>query len=201
MGQFVLILGGARSGKSDLAERLAVAHGGEEVLYVATGQALDEEMTARIAHHRAVRHAGWRTVEAPLDPAAAIATAEARVVVLDCVTLLVSNLLLTLGDPERGDEPPDEQRAEALVQAQVSALLAAIPEHPGLIIAVSNEVGLGLVPPYPLGRLYRDLLGRANRHLAAAADAAYLVIAGLPIDLKRLSALHDPFADLVHLSP
>jgi len=201
MGRLILILGGARSGKSDLAERLALSHGGEDVLYVATGQALDDEMAARIAHHRATRHAGWRTVEAPLDAAAAIAKAEARVVVLDCVTLLVSNLLLTLGDPERGDEAPDERRAEELVKAQVDSLLAAIAQHPGLAIAVSNEVGLGLVPPYPLGRLYRDLLGRANRQLAAAAEAAYMVIAGLPIDLKRLSALQDPFAHLANPSP
>ncbi len=194
MGELILVLGGARSGKSSFAERLALARGGDIVTYVATGQALDPEMRARIAHHQAERPAAWRTVEAPLHPAEALAAAPEGVCVVDCITLLVSNLLLSLGDPERGDDTPAEAAAEALVEAEIAALSAAARSRRGLTIAVSNEVGLGLVPPYPLGRLYRDLLGRANRRLADVASSVYLLVAGLPVDVKRLAALDDPFA-------
>ena len=175
--QLVLILGGARSGKSTFAERQAAAHGGR-VTYLATAQAYDDEMAARIAKHRAARPADWRTVECPLDPAAAIRAhaADTDCFLLDCITLLVSNLLLS--DAESGAET---------VQRALDALLAACREAETASIFVSNEVGLGLVPEYPLGRLYRDVLGRANQQLAAAADAAYYLVAGLPLDLKALA--------------
>lgn len=195
MGELIVILGGARSGKSSFAERLALARGHEDVLYIATSQALDEEMAERIARHRVARPAGWRTIEEPLQPSRAIAAAQEAVIVLDCMTMLVSNLLLTQGDPEEGAALPDADLLEALVEGEVRAILTAVAAHRGPTIVVSNEVGLGLVPPYPLGRIYRDVLGRANRLLVEAAAVAYLLIAGLPIDLKRLSALDDPLGD------
>jgi len=172
-----LVLGGARSGKSTFAERLAAAHGGR-VTYLATAQAFDAEMTARIAAHRAVRPANWQTAECPLDPAAALRAfgAETDCFLLDCLTLLVSNLLLA-----------DESSAEARVQSALDALLAAGRETEADLIIVSNEVGLGLVPEYPLGRLYRDLLGKANQRLAAHADHVYYLVAGLPLDVKALA--------------
>jgi adenosylcobinamide kinase/adenosylcobinamide-phosphate guanylyltransferase len=171
---FTLVLGGARSGKSTFAERRA-AESGRPVLYLATATAGDAEMAARIAAHRAARPADWRTVEAPLEPAAAI-RAHARagdLVLLDCVTLWVSNRLLA--DPAPSDAD--------LVGAAEGIADAALERRADLV-AVSNEVGLGVVPPYPLGRRYRDALGRVNQALAARADEAVLLVAGLPLRLK-----------------
>ncbi len=178
--QLILILGGARSGKSTHAEKLALELGGPDVLYVATAQAFDDEMRARIAAHRAERPAGWRTLEAPSLIAAPLVEAigPARVVLLDCMTLLASNALLVAGDE------PSTQEGDAAVAAEVAALLAAYRAGQTAWIVVSNEVGLGLVPPYPLGRVYRDTLGHANQTLAAAADQVLFMVAGLPLRVK-----------------
>ncbi|MBN1178156.1 MAG: bifunctional adenosylcobinamide kinase/adenosylcobinamide-phosphate guanylyltransferase [Anaerolineae bacterium] len=188
--ELILILGGARSGKSSYAERLAPQIG-ERVLYVATAEARDVEMAARIAVHRAARPATWRTVEAPsgVGPAvqAALAAAPADVVLLDCLTLLVSNRILA-GLSEADLDNVDERAAQARVEAEVDGLLEAFHTTDVPWIVVSNEVGLGLVPPYPVGRVYRDLLGWANQRLAAAAGRVYLLVAGLPVDVKALSA-------------
>ena len=183
--QLTLILGGARSGKSTFAERLAATRG-PRVTFLATAQAYDDEMTARIAKHRADRPAQWRTVECPLDPAAAIRAhaGDTDCFLLDCITLLVSNLLLAEGDdPALNGNVASGQT----VPRALDALLAACREAETDLICVSNEVGLGLVPEYPLGRAYRDLLGRANQQLAAPADQVYYLIAGLPLDVKALS--------------
>jgi len=178
--ELILILGGARSGKSAHAQVLALEMGGPSVLYLATAQAFDEEMQARIAVHRAERPAGWRTLEAPSLIGAPIAEAGAgvRVVLLDCMTLLASNAVLGAGD---GAPVPV---AVAAVTREVTALLAAYRAGDVTWIVVSNEVGMGLVPPYPLGRVYRDALGRANQTLAAAADRVSLLVAGLPMRVK-----------------
>jgi adenosylcobinamide kinase/adenosylcobinamide-phosphate guanylyltransferase len=172
----ILILGGARSGKSALAQRLASAPG-EEVLFVATAEAGDEEMAARIASHRADRPAHWRTVEAPRRVASALEDAPpARVVVLDCVTLWVTNLLL------------DKDGSWEAAQGELEALLAWYRAQPVELIVVSNEVGLGIVPSDETSRAFRDWLGRFNQRLAAEADAVYLMVAGLPIEVKALSS-------------
>ena len=181
--QLVLILGGARSGKSRVAE--AVAGGlGRRVLYLATAEAGDPEMARRIARHRERRSASWRTVEVPTGVGQALAreAGTADVVVLDCLSLLASNLLGPLGDE------PDEATAAALLEQELDGLLAAYAQGRASLVIVSNEVGWGLVPPYPLGRLYRDLLGWAHQRLAAQADRVYLVVAGIPLDLKKLQA-------------
>lgn len=174
-----LILGGARSGKSTHAEQLAAAQGGR-VLYVATAQAWDDEMAARIAAHRAARPADWRTLEAARDVGAAIqATADgADIVLLDCVTLLANNVIGALPDGV-----PVEV-AETALRAETDALLAAYAAGRASWIVVSNEVGLGIVPAYALGRVYRDALGRANQQLAAAADRVLWMVAGLPMRVK-----------------
>ena len=181
--ELVLILGGARSGKSAHAERLARARGGT-VLFVATATAGDEEMARRIAAHRAARPAAWRTIEAPVAVADQLAAdgqaPPAATVLLDCLTLVVSNLLLA-------HEAAGEDEVTRRVEAEIDALLGRFDEGEATWIVVSNEVGSGLVPPYPLGRLYRDLLGRANQQLAARADRVYLMVAGLPLDLKALT--------------
>jgi adenosylcobinamide kinase/adenosylcobinamide-phosphate guanylyltransferase len=181
MGKFVFISGGARSGKSTYAQRLAQAHG-EQVLYLATALSLDDEMKTRIQVHRQERPDGWQTLELPYGVADLPETqlAQAEVVLLDCLTMLVTNLMLQVTEDENA---PDEAAATARVDAELEALLAAIRTGAAEWIIVTNEVGLGLVPPYPLGRLYRDLLGRANQRLAAAADQVYFMVSGIPLPI------------------
>ena len=174
--QLTLILGGARSGKSTYALRLA-ADSGAEVLFLATAEARDEEMATKIGRHRAERPAHWRTLEAARAPAAALASAPgAPVVLLDCVTLWVSNLLLA------------DDASWEVAAAELDALLAWHRESESDLIVVSNEVGLGLVPADPLSRQYREWLGWFNQRLAAEADRVFLLVAGIPIDVKALAA-------------
>ena len=173
--QLTLILGGARSGKSTLALRLA-AKGGAEVLFIATAEARDGEMAAKIERHRAERPGHWRTIETPHAPAAALAqTPAAPLVVLDCVTLWVSNLLLAGGATWQ------------IAEAELDALLAWYRRSDSELIVVSNEVGLGLVPGDPVSRAYREWLGWFNQRLAAEADRVYLLVAGLAVDIKALA--------------
>jgi adenosylcobinamide kinase/adenosylcobinamide-phosphate guanylyltransferase len=180
----ILILGGARSGKSSYAERLATEMGGR-VIYIATAEAKDEEMKARIQTHRLNRPDSWYTLEAPHNVAAALSGIDYHpdALLLDCLTLLVSNILLSLES-----KPP--AAIEAAVQAEIEALLAAQQSLVVPLIVVSNEVGLGLVPPYPLGRVYRDLLGRANQQLAALAQQVVFMVAGIPMIVKENT--HEP---------
>jgi adenosylcobinamide kinase/adenosylcobinamide-phosphate guanylyltransferase len=164
-----LILGGARSGKSAYAQVLAEACSPER-LYLATGAPGDEEMVARIARHQADRGAGWKTLEEPLEVASALLThAQAsRVVVVDCLTLWLSNLMAAGRDPG----------------VAVTALAEAMGALAGPVVLVSNEVGMGLVPDHKLGREFRDWQGRVNREIGAACDAVIFVAAGLPLQLK-----------------
>jgi adenosylcobinamide kinase/adenosylcobinamide-phosphate guanylyltransferase len=181
MGKLILVLGGARSGKSTFAERLAAQRAGR-VVYIATAQALDEEMALRVANHKSKRPAAWQTLELPTGVGQALLAhpPQADIIVLDCLTLLVSNLLLQASpDPDH----PDETLAAAQVDAEIQSLLEAFQSSRATWIVVSNEVGMGLVPPYPLGRIYRDLLGRANQRLAERADTVYFMLAGLPMKL------------------
>ena len=176
--KLTLVLGGARSGKSSHAEMLAAAYA--EVLYVATAEAWDDEMSARIASHKAQRPTHWRTLEAAhsVGDAIAGATAAAQVVLLDCLTLLANNVIITLADGA------SEAEATAALMAEVDGLLAAYNAGAADWIIVSNEVGLGIVPAYPLGRIYRDALGRANQRLAAQADRVIFMVAGIPMIAK-----------------
>jgi adenosylcobinamide kinase / adenosylcobinamide-phosphate guanylyltransferase len=165
----LLVLGGARSGKSAYAHSLAEAYGSERI-YLATAVAGDEEMAARIARHQADRGQGWTTLEEPLDIAAVLRThaQPSRVVVVDCLTLWLSNLMLAGRNPGPA----------------VTALADAIGEVAGPVVLVSNEVGMGLVPDNKLGRDFRDWQGQANREIGAACDAVIFVAAGLPLQLK-----------------
>jgi adenosylcobinamide kinase / adenosylcobinamide-phosphate guanylyltransferase len=165
-----LILGGARSGKSALAERL-VLDSGLRPVYLATAQVLDAEMADRIGRHRRERRdAAWLTVEEPLDLARALASAAAaeRAVLVDCLTLWVTNLLL----------------AERDVNTAADELLACLAGLPGPAVLVSNEVGLGIVPMGELSRAFVDHAGRLHQRLAALADWVRFVAAGLPLELK-----------------
>ncbi|HJV28401.1 MAG TPA: bifunctional adenosylcobinamide kinase/adenosylcobinamide-phosphate guanylyltransferase [Aromatoleum sp.] len=176
-----LILGGARSGKSRLAENLARA-GGLPVTVIATAEALDAEMAARIRRHRDDRPSHWRTVETPVALAETLRdeAREGRCVIVDCVTLWLLNLM---AGAENLPEPPDAGSLLKL-QAERTALLDLLPEVAGEVLLVSNEVGLGLVPETPLGRLFRDEAGRLNQALAAACARVTFVAAGLPLTLK-----------------
>ena len=163
-----LILGGARSGKSALAERRA-AESGLAVAYLATAQAHDDEMRGRITHHRQRRPAQWLTLEEPLALADVLRAhaAPGRLLLVDCLTLWLSNLMLGPGlEPQRG------------------ALLDCLPVLPGRVILVSNEVGWGIVPVNDLARAFADEQGRLNQAVAALCERVTLVAAGLPLELK-----------------
>lgn len=165
----LLVIGGARSGKSRYAQQRAEATGLSPV-FIATAEAFDDEMRERIARHRADRDAGWRTVEAPLNLPQAIAEHDAldRVLLIDCLTLWVSNLLL----------------AEQDVETALSIMTDAIAQSKGNVILVSNEVGGGIVPDNPLARRFRDLAGLANQRIAACVEEAQFMCAGLNLRLK-----------------
>ena len=169
----LLVLGGARSGKSRFAEAEAIASGLDKV-YVATASAWDDEMRARIARHRADRaDAGWRTIEEPLALVEALARESApdRVLLVDCLTLWLSNVML-------------DGRDSGTACDRLATLL---PELAGPVIFVSNEVGSGIVPDNALGRAFRDAQGRLNQAMATACGRVVLVIAGLPLWLKPAS--------------
>lgn len=176
-----LVLGGARSGKSAFAVREAGRD--ERVLFVATAEPGDEEMRRRIARHRRDRPAGWDTIEAPREPVEAVRAAldGHHAVLLDCVTLWVSNLLLDFGDGEDVDGG-----APARILERVDALAGLAHGSPARWLIVSGEVGSGVVPATRRGRRFRDVLGWANQRLAAGADRVYRLTAGIPVELRAL---------------
>ena len=169
LSRLTLVLGGARSGKSRYAEEL-IARAEPPWVYLATAQALDDEMQERIDHHRRRRDARWRTVEAPIElPQALDELGEnGQPILVDCLTLWLSNALL----------------ADTDLTIAGDRLIAALTEAPGPVVVVSNEVGLGIVPDTPLGRRFRDAQGRLNQQVAAIADHVVLLAAGLPLTLK-----------------
>ncbi|HEX6120500.1 MAG TPA: bifunctional adenosylcobinamide kinase/adenosylcobinamide-phosphate guanylyltransferase [Dongiaceae bacterium] len=164
-----LVLGGARSGKSSFAERITVAHP-RGCAYLATAEIGDDEMADRVRRHRARREAQWRTVEAPLEVAAAIMaeTEQGAAVLVDCLTLWLSNLMAAQRDPGRETE----------------SLVHALGQAGGPVVFVSNEVGLGIVPDNALARAFRDHAGRLNQRMAEVANNVFFVAAGLPLRLK-----------------
>jgi adenosylcobinamide kinase / adenosylcobinamide-phosphate guanylyltransferase len=181
----VLILGGARSGKSRMAVEMAQKRGGH-VLFVATAEALDDEMTQRIAAHRSSRPAGWKTLEATSHIGNRITRSgdKAQTVIVDCVTLLVNNIFGQCG------EKADAACIEKAVESEIKELFNCIDKSEALFIIVSNEVGLGIIPADKVSRMYRDILGRANQMLAAYADEVYLLVAGLPVAIKKPGENH-----------
>lgn len=171
MGKTILVLGGCRSGKSSFA--LSLAKGYKEKVYLATCDPQDEEMRERVQRHREERGGGWKTLEEPLDVPAVVEGCRAEALLLDCVTLWISNLLWKEKDP----------------LAMADALINSLEKFPGAAILVSNEVGSGIVPENALARRFRDATGEINQKLAAAAHEVVLVTAGIPQYLKKT----DPF--------
>ena len=193
-GDLVLVLGGVRSGKSAHAERLALSCGGDEVLYVATAVAPPDDMALRerIRRHRSRRPPAWTTLECPLRLGprveAVIRRADPpRVVLLDCVTLWISNILFALEKEAdhagRADWTPDAAAFEQAAEREIDDLIAVIRRSPCRWIVVSSETGLGIIAPTSLGRIYCDVLGLANQRLAAAAGDVRLVVAGRALSL------------------
>src|SRR5580700_7745160 len=165
--ELTFVLGGARSGKSRYAESLVTALP-PPWRYVATAEAGDAEMAERIATHRARRGLDWQTVEAPRDLAAALKSRQGAPVLVDCLTLWLTNLMLAGADTD----------------AEFARLEQALTDATTPVVLVANEVGYGIVPDYPLGRRFRDLQGVLNQRIAARADRVVLVVAGLPLAVK-----------------
>ncbi len=178
-GKLIFITGGARSGKSSFAEKIA-AKISKEVAYIATGQPLDDEMKIRIKKHKDRRPTNWETYEKPIEVRELVSRLglEKEVILIDCLTLLVSNLLLRkedkVGDSKREEEILLEIKKLAEISYKVSAQ----------VIIVSNEVGMGLVPETSLGRFYRDILGRANSIIADKADEVFMMVSGISLKIK-----------------
>jgi adenosylcobinamide kinase/adenosylcobinamide-phosphate guanylyltransferase len=165
--KLTLVIGGARSGKSRFAERLIAAQL-PPWTYVATAEAGDHEMMARIRVHRHRRGTDWRTIEAPRDLTAAIAAGAGGPVLVDCLTLWLSNIML----------------ADMEIEPEIDKLEAALAATAAPVVVVANEVGLGIVPEFPLGRRFRDMQGVLNQRIAAGADRVILMVAGLPLAVK-----------------
>lgn len=172
----IFILGGARSGKSRFAQELAKKLG-NKVLFIATGEPHDEEMRARIDEHKKARPKSWRTLELPtnIGRQLEVEIGDAEVVIVDCLTLLVSNQL--------GDEL-DYLKAEKRVLSEINGLIAGMDKLDASFIIISNEVGMGLVPKTKLGRIYRDILGKANQLIAQRSSKVYFMAASIPMKIK-----------------
>ena len=177
MSRTIFITGGARSGKSRFAEQMAANHG-SSLCYLATAQSLDDEMGLRIRKHQQRRGAAWQTIEEPLHLAQTLAANDGvfSVILVDCLTLWLSNLLLL--NEELGEE------AEEQVMDEVQRLATTLRGMTTSVMIVSNEVGMGIVPDNKLARIFRDIAGQANQIIAAAASEAWLVASGIPLKLK-----------------
>lgn len=178
----VLVTGGARSGKSSFAEKY-VAKYGKNIAYIATAQVFDQEMRFRVDLHQKRRPANWHTFEAPFDAHEAISEAagDHDAILFDCMTLYMSNILFSLPDID------DSARNYALAKEKVELLIAAAKRSSSMVVFVTNEVGSGIVPENHLAREYRDLAGLANQMVAAAADKVFLVVSGIPVDVKKIA--------------
>ncbi|HEY0208191.1 bifunctional adenosylcobinamide kinase/adenosylcobinamide-phosphate guanylyltransferase [Acerihabitans sp.] len=180
----MLVTGGARSGKSRLAESLAAGHGGT-VLYIATARVTDDEMALRVEKHRADRPAHWLTWEGHRNLDRVIRDHADRVegVLLECVTTLITNLLFD----QAGATPPEAMDFTAIedhIAGQIEALITACADARCRVVLVTNELGMGIVPENLLARRFRDIAGRVNQRLAAAADDVWLVVSGIPLPIK-----------------
>lgn len=174
-----LIIGGARSGKSRFAQKLALKSGGA-VLFVATAEAGDEEMKQRIEEHRKARPPTWKTLEATTQVGRQIVQNidQSQTVIIDCITLLINNIF------QQHEKDTDTAIIEKEVMAEIDELVNSIDRVDATSIIVTNEVGLGLVPADRVSRLYRDLLGKANQVLVQHADEVYMMVAGIPVTIK-----------------
>lgn len=182
MGKLTFILGGARSGKSSHAQKLA-GQSARQITFIATAQALDDEMFARIKKHREDRPPEWKTLEITQGIASLLQTNPTRtdIYLLDCITLLVNNVFMQFIE----NDLVDAEKAKTALEYEIDELLGYIRVHDEEWIVISNEVGLGLVPPYQMGRVYRDLLGWANQRFAREADEVLWMVAGIAVPIQQ----------------
>ncbi len=186
MGKLTFILGGARSGKSSHAQHLAqklAQKSSKRITFIATAQALDDDMSARIQKHREDRPAEWMTLEITHDIPAYLQEkpSQTDIYLLDCITLLANNVFMQFIE----EDQVNEKMAKQALEYEIDELLTYIHAHDEEWIVISNEVGLGLVPPYQMGRVYRDLLGWANQRLAHEADEVLWMVAGIPVPIGQ----------------
>lgn len=186
MGKSILITGGARSGKSSFAEKIMREQTGA-VLYLATAKVFDAEMELRVEKHRQSRPANWDTIESYQGLGSIIANQgnSYQGILIDCITIMVTNLLFDLPEIQAEDFSRESmEKAEAVIMEEAVALMDSISSSDALVVMVTNELGSGIVPEYPLARVFRDIAGRVNQYLAAEADEVYLAVCGLPLRLK-----------------
>lgn len=193
MGNIILVLGGARSGKSGFAQSLISDQERHSlrasIFYVATAGIEDDEMARRVARHRADRPDRWKTLEAQNDVVGTLEEIPSKsIVLLDCVTMMVTNLMFSHRTEWDGISMEDERSVEQFVLGEVDRMLAVFRRGDLSAVLVSNEVGQGLVPPYPLGRIFRDIAGWANQRIAKEADSVYLITAGIPQIIKEATS-------------
>jgi len=186
MGKSILVTGGARSGKSSFAEKLMKDLNGP-VLYLATAKIFDEEMQLRVEKHRKSRPAEWDTIEAYRDLGKIISDqgSSYQGILIDCITIMVTNLLFDMPEIQQEDfSRKSIEKAEGIIMEEAASLAAGIASSNATVVMVTNELGSGIVPEYPIARVFRDIAGRVNQYLAARSDEAYLVVCGLPMRLK-----------------
>jgi adenosylcobinamide kinase/adenosylcobinamide-phosphate guanylyltransferase len=185
MGRLIIVTGGARSGKSTFAEEMAKDFG-DNILYVATSIPFDGEMQQRIRKHREQRPAFWETVEAykNMDVHLKDRLGDKDAVILDCITVMVSNIMLEKDMDWEGMDAAEIDEVEALARKEIEKLIGVINHSDIPFIVVTNELGMGVVPLSVLGRAIRDIAGRTNQMLAKAADEVYLCVSGIPIKIK-----------------
>lgn len=178
-----MVTGGARSGKSEFAEKLAYEKGREGVLYVATSIPFDEEMKERIRRHRERRPSSWETKEVYKNLDEEILKNDRKVVLIDCLTVMITNLLMEVDLTWEDSTSQEVEEIEKRISKEVDKILKASKSDKEIIL-VTNEVGMGLVPEYKLGRIFRDIAGRMNKKMADASDEVYLMISGIPVKIK-----------------
>lgn len=185
MGKFILVTGGSRSGKSRFAETLAKQRD-SDVLYIATSIPFDDEMKMRVQKHREQRPCSWSLLEAYKDFDVLLSDAYngKKVFLLDCITLMVSNIILEKEYDWDNLSNESTEEVENCVSIEIEKLLCSIEKLQGDFIAVTNEVGMGIVPENKLSRIFRDIAGRANQMLAQKADEVYLCVSGIPVRIK-----------------
>ncbi|MDO4542442.1 MAG: bifunctional adenosylcobinamide kinase/adenosylcobinamide-phosphate guanylyltransferase [Bacillota bacterium] len=186
MSKITLITGGARSGKSTFGEELA-EKAGENILYVATAKAIDEEMKDRIKRHRERRPSQWDTLEAYRNLGSLLPqrSKDYDAILLDCVTIMSTNIIFDEPAMLQEDIPFEEMlKTEEVLMEEIDSFISCFPKLKTDLIMVTNEVGMGLVPEYPLSRFYRDALGRVNQKLGRAAHEVWLVVSGIPMQVK-----------------
>lgn len=177
-----LITGGARSGKSSFAEKIAEKRGGKEVYYLATAEIKDEEMQKRVQKHIKQRPEEWNTIEAPYKMGESIShLPSGAVLLIDCITIYISNLIF---EDQKTEINLEEK--EIRVKKEIKQIIEIIRKQDMKAIMVTNEVGQGIVPAYKSGRIYRDIAGRINQYLAKQADEVYITFAGLPVEIKQI---------------